>query len=68
MLAVIALGRVAFQRWADGITDVDPNTINRMRRMNVLTYAPTWSSKFLPLVEGAYAQRWPATSTKKPAK
>jgi ParB-like nuclease domain len=65
MLAVIALGRVALQRWANGVTDVDPNTINRMRRMNVITYAPTWSVKFLPLVEGAYAQRWPATPTKK---
>jgi ParB-like nuclease domain len=65
MLAVIALGRVAFQRWADGVTEVDPTTINRMRRMNVLTYAPTWSVKFLPLVEGAFAQRWPATPKKK---
>jgi hypothetical protein len=33
--------------------------------MNVLNFAPTWSSKFLPLVEGGYAQRWPAPPKKK---
>jgi ParB-like nuclease domain. len=68
MLPVIALARVAAERWREKVTDVDATTINNLRRMNVASYAPTWSSKFLPLVESAYASRWPESSKKKGGK
>jgi hypothetical protein len=64
MLAVIALARVAADRWRERIVEVDATTINNLRRMNVGAYAPTWSAKFLPLLESAYGARWPGAPKK----
>lgn len=60
-LAVLGLARVARLRWADRITDVTPTVASRVGRVNVsLLTNGSISLRFLPLVEGAYAKRWPS--------